>query len=76
MEITYAKVGETSKGVPWYRLEVVDAQGEVVQDVIEANSEQGWLIRYKRDEKGQITHDGQDAHTERVEMEFTIRVRS
>jgi hypothetical protein len=72
--ITYAKAG----GPPdnWWGLRVFDLDtGQEVLDVEECNTDEGWLIRHKRDGKGNFYVDpGTDKiASERVEGRFEIR---
>ncbi|KQW79717.1 hypothetical protein [Brevundimonas sp. Root1279] len=73
--LTYAKVD----GPPsdWQGLKVIDrATGGEVSRVIEVNTVEGWLIRYRLNERGLIFSDPDrpdEAATERVEGDFEIR---
>lgn len=68
--LTYAKQGD--KG--WNKLEVV--QGDDVRPMAEVlEVDEGWCVRYARGADGRLMTDGGSLVTERVEGEFTIRVR-
>jgi len=72
MTITYAKVG----GPPdnWWELRVLDLDtGKFITEVIEVNTAEGWLVRYKTDENGQPIISGLNWARERVEGNFEIR---
>lgn len=70
-ETTYAKAGETP-GYQW--LEVVDMQtGRVVNEVVEVNTREGWLVRYRTDESGHLLLDGSEVITERLEGRFQLK---
>ena len=74
--ITYAK----ALGPPdnWADLCVLDRSGNEVPDVVEVNTEEGWLIRFARDEAGHlvINKERDDLETERIEGEFRIVERA
>lgn len=69
--VTYAKVG----GPPddWCGIQVFDAAGAEVSDVIEVNTAEGWLVRCRRNEAG-ILYDPimDEIMTERLDGEFRI----
>jgi len=73
--ITYAKAG----GPPdnWRGLKIYDLDtGKEVWDVEEVSAVEGWLIRMKRNEKGEIFIDpanGDEVAVERLEGRFEIR---
>lgn len=73
-ELTYAIVG----GPPhdWCGLLIRDLEtNALVQRVVEVNTAEGWLIRYKTDDKGQIYVDPaqpDEAARERIEGRFRI----
>jgi hypothetical protein len=70
--LTYAKQGD--KG--WSKLEV--ARGDDVRpmaEVLEVDASEGWCVRYARGTDGRLLNNGGSLVTERVEGEFTIRVR-
>lgn len=73
-QLTYAK----ALGPPddWENLKIVHADGTEDRDVIEANSEEGWLIRYRRDADGKLIVSGDECLTERIECSFTIERRT
>ena len=70
--ITYAKV----YGPPddWNGLEVVDLDtGEKIENVVEANTEEGWLIRHKDDDDGRPTVINGTIAMEKIEGRFKIQ---
>lgn len=73
--ITYAVVD----GPPddWRGLKIFDLDtGEEVDHVIEVNATEGWLIRYRKDERGYIFPDPdqpEEAARERITGRFQIR---
>jgi hypothetical protein len=74
--ITYAKV----HGPPadWHSLRIFDrATGAEVQDVFEIDTQEGWLIRAKRDAAGQLVTaaSGDRIEREKIEGAFEIRRR-
>ena len=69
--LRYAKVG----GPPhdWLGLLVLDAvTGETVQEVVEVDCDEGWLIRLAKDADGKYIHDGDRVATERIGGQFLI----
>ena len=70
--ITYAVVG----GPPdnWHQFAVIDEEtGERVESVQEVNTEEGWLMRWQRDESGALVlGEGGTPDVERVEGRFRI----
>ena len=40
-----------------FDLKVIDTNGDMVADVVEANAEEGWVRRYKRDAQGVLIID-------------------
>lgn len=74
-EITFAKVG----GPPadWMGLRVFDkATGQEINDVIEVDTVEGYVVRHRRDERGQVYEDPENpgtVATERVLGSFAIR---
>ncbi|GEM_PF-2759377 len=75
--ITYAKAG----GPPtyWRGLKVFDLEsGREVTKVVEVNAAEGWLLRFREDERGQMFEDPNSpghAAQERLSGHFKI-VRS
>lgn len=73
-ELTYAKAG----GPPhdWQGLKVFDlATGQEVLDVLECDTGAGWLISYKRDDRGLIYVDPanpEHAARQRIEGRYKI----
>ena len=68
--VTYCLTG----GPPdnWADLVVRDPQGYLVRFVIEADSAEGWLVRFRLDDCGKLIKDGDTWATERVTGKFTI----
>lgn len=73
--ITYAVVD----GPPddWRGLKIFDLDtGQEVDQVVEVNVAEGWMIRYRKDENGRIFIDPDqpdEAAKERIEGRFEIR---
>lgn len=69
--LSYAVVG----GPPddWHGLSVFDAVGNEVKDVIEVNAAEGWLIRHRRDDQGNVFVEGDEVAKERITGTFTIK---
>lgn len=73
-ELSYAKVG----GPParWQKLKIIDLDtGLEVSKVVEVNTTEGWLIRYREDAEGRPFIDPEkpdQAARERVEGRFQI----
>lgn len=68
----YAKIGEVHDRVSPHDLEIIAEDGTEIKFVIEANAEEGWLIRYKTD-NGQIIERNGTCLTEKLEAKFFIR---
>lgn len=70
-KLTYAIVG----GPPadWYDLRVFDADGNKIKEVVEVNTTEGWLIRHRVDEKGDLIVENDEVATERIAGAFTIK---
>lgn len=73
-QITYAKAG----GPPddWHDLRIIHADGTDDTYVVEANSAEGWLIRYRRDGTGKPIVENGELLTERLDCAFTIERKS
>lgn len=72
-KITYAKGGETPGGE---FLEVFNLDtGEKIDDVAEVNCDEGWLVRYRHDEDGNLipNWDKGECETEKLTGRFEIR---
>lgn len=52
-------------------LRVLDSQGEEVRGVVEINTEEGWLIRYKNFPEAFLDASG-EWPTERIEGDFRL----
>ena len=66
---TYAKIGVTPG---WTDLRVVDAEtGKAVSKVIEANAQEGWLVRFET-KSGNLVRVGDDFSTIREERPIRI----
>lgn len=50
--------------------------GELVKDVIEADTDEGYILRAKRNEAGDIFIDGDEYATERLEGVVTVETRN
>lgn len=74
-EITFAKVD----GPPahWMGLRVFDeATGQEIKDVVECDTVEGYVVRHRRDERGQVHEDPENpgtVATERILGRFEIR---
>lgn len=69
--LTYAKAG----GPPadWLGIAILDRDsGQFVEDVEECNAAEGWLIRHKRNARGEFYLDGDKIAKERIEGRFAI----
>jgi hypothetical protein len=69
--ITYAKVG----GPPhdWCGLRIFNEDtGAELDHVVEINAADGWLVRYAKDERGELILEGDALKKERVEGNFRI----
>lgn len=74
-EISYAKV----HGPPadWRGLCVFDADtGEEIQDVIEVDASNGWLVRYKMGDDGHAFIEGDEVAKETLTGRFRIERRN
>ena len=73
--LTYAIVGGPPED--WRGLVIVDLEtGREVRDVVEVNSAEGWLIRFRRNEQGHVYLDPDrpdEAARERLTGKFEIR---
>ena len=70
--ITYACVG----GPPWnwFQCHIIGADGKKITQVVEANSSEGWLKRYKTDENDCPIIVDDELVIERIECAFAIEV--
>lgn len=70
-DLTYAVVG--GPPVDWHGLRVFDADGNEIENVVEVNAAEGWLIRCKVDENGNVYAEGDEVARERITGAFTIK---
>ena len=73
--VTYSKVD----GPPydWFRFEIINVDtSEKVQNVIEVNAVEGWLIRYVTNELGLFFLKDGEVARERIEGNFLLRRRT
>lgn len=73
-EISYAKVGEIHEGAASYDVKVIGADGQEITNVVEANAREGWLIRYVRDDGGELVIRDDDFAFEKVFTSFKLLV--
>lgn len=68
--LTYAKAGETPCS---HLLRIVDAAtGEELHEVVEINTEEGWLRRFQKGADGKPVIKGEEFVIERIEGRFRI----
>lgn len=69
-KVVYAKSG----GPPdnWHGIRVFDAEGNEFTDVHEVHAGEGWLVRARRNEAGEIYAEGDEIAMERIEGHFVI----
>ena len=73
--VTYAKAGVTPHN--WMFMLILDRDtGDYVSDVEEVNAAEGWLIRHKRNAKGEFYLDERgEIAKERIEGRFALIAR-
>lgn len=71
-QITFARM--TGPPDSWAVLEVINLlTGTQVRDVIEVDTVERYLIRYRRDPRGQLIIKGAEPDRERITGDFEIR---
>jgi hypothetical protein len=74
-DITYAKAGETPEN--WDKLTVFNNDtGEEITTCVEINTIEGWMIRFARNENGSMVIEDGRLKEERIEGNFTIKVKA
>lgn len=73
--MSYAHARQTPEA---HALRIIDRRtGNELRDVVEANSDEGWLVRFRRDGSGNfiVDEDGQTLATERLDgLELQIEI--